>query len=375
MTRSAAAPSVSFDFGRVDRLTEQFAEWAADTYADGGFPHREIAALRNAGLLYVTLPGQPLDLRARHTATLLQLLQRIGKGNLSVGRIYEGHVNALHLIGLYATPHQQERWFRDARNGHLFGVWNTQMHDGIRLYPGKEGHITIGGAKSFCSGSVHVTRALITGNLHTTAGDDRGWQMAIVPLDDHCPPVDEKFWKPTGMRNSVSHKIEFTGIDLAADDLLGDPDDYSRQPSFSGGAIRFAAVQLGGAEAILDACRDHLRSAGRTGNGYQRTRIGQLAIAVESGKLWLKHAGQVADDPASDPGQIVHTANMTRTAIAGYCDESLKLAEKSLGAAGMLHPHPFARLHADLNMYLRQPAPDAVLEAIGQQILDDYTTD
>ncbi|MCP9236516.1 acyl-CoA dehydrogenase family protein [Lewinella sp. JB7] len=375
MTRTAAVHNVPFDLGRIDRLTARFAEWAADTFSTGGFPQREMSALRKAGLLAVTLPGQPLDLRARHTPALLHLLQRIGEGNLSVGRIYEGHVNALHLISQYATPRQQERWFADARDGHLFGVWNTQMHDGVSMRMTAPQTVTLNGSKSFCSGSVHVTRPLITGVRYDADGNDRGWQMAVVPLDKHRPAVDESFWDTAGMRNSVSFKLDFTGIQLSDDDLLGGPGDYSRQPSFSGGAIRFAAVQLGGAAAILQATRDHLQKTGRTDNAHQRTRVGQMAIALRSGELWLRHAGQITDDPAADPSLIIHTANMTRTAVADQCSTILQLAEKSLGAAGFLHPHPFARLRADLGMYLRQPAPDAVLEAVGQHLLHDHATE
>ncbi|NJB86393.1 alkylation response protein AidB-like acyl-CoA dehydrogenase [Lewinella marina] len=353
-----------FDTARWDELRQRFAAWAPSTFADGGFPTREMDALRTEGLLGVTLPGAPLDQRHGHTPAQLRLLKEVGQANLSVGRIYEGHVNALQLIGIYGTETQRTRWFADARAGHLFGVWNTQMADGISFHPDPDGRVKVTGSKSFCSGSVRVTRPLITGNLQG------GWQMAVVPLDDHPVRVDESFWNPAGMRNSVSYKIDFTGITLEAADLLGGPNDYNRQPYFSGGAIRFAAVQLGGGAALLEATRDYLREVGRTEDPYQRTRVGQMAIYLESGHLWLERAGQLADQ-GGDPAHIVHYANMTRTAIAGYCEACLELAQRCVGARGLLHPHPLARLQADLTMYLRQPAPDAVLEAVGQYHLND----
>ena len=57
------------------------------------------------------------------------------------------------------------------------------------------------------------------------------------------------------MRASASFKIDFSGVEVSGDDLIGAPGDYHREPYFSGGAIRFAAVQLGGAEALLDHVR------------------------------------------------------------------------------------------------------------------------
>lgn len=367
-TLSPAAP----DLRQLDHLLRRFADWSATTYADGGYPAREMTALREAGLLSITLPGEPLDQRYANTATLLRLLKRIGRGNLSVGRIYEGHINALHLIGLYATPDQRERWYADARAGHLFGVWNTQMHDGIHLHPKEQGSIRIIGSKSFCSGSVHVTRPLITGVLHGAQGKDRGWQMAIVPLDAHQPPIDTSFWAPLGMRNSVSYKIDFTDIVIGQEELLGEPLDYNRQPHFSGGAIRFAAVQLGGALALLEEVRIYLRKLNRTSDPYQRTRVARMVTLVESGDLWLERAGRLTDTSESSE-ETVNYANMVRSVIAEYCTDCLRLAEHCVGARGMLHPEPFARLHTDLSMYLRQPAPDAALEAVGQYYLDDPT--
>ncbi len=355
------------------RLQQQFAEWAPETFASAAYPQREMDAIRQAGLLHITLPGEALDLRHSNTPALLQLLRYIGQGNLSVGRIYEGHVNALQLIAVYGTPAQQQRWFADARAGHLFGVWNTEMQDGIHLDRQRTGKVRIRGSKSFCSGSVHVTRPIVPGVLHDSKGRALGWQMAIVPLDRHDPPVDKSFWTPLGMRNSVSHKIDFTGILLEPTDLLGHPGDYNRQPYLSGGAIRFAAVHLGGAAAVLEAIREYIRQLKRTEDCYHRSRVGQMAILVESGNQWLERSGRLTDQ-SSDTDEIIYYANMTRTAIASICTDCLRLAEHSAGARGMLHPYALPRLHADLTMYLRQPAPDAALEAVGKHYLDDHPT-
>ncbi|WP_116126542.1 acyl-CoA dehydrogenase family protein [Lewinella sp. IMCC34183] len=372
MTVPAPPTPARFAPHRVAALRDRLLAWGPSTFAHGGFPEREFDALRQEGLLAVTLPGGVLAPERNNTAGLLHLLREIGHGNLSVGRIYEGHVNALHLIGLYATPRQRERWFAEARDGHLFSVWNTEMSDGIQVHDAPGGRIRLQGSKSFCSGSTWVTRPLITGRRKT--GDLSGWQMVVVPLDEHAPEVDTSFWSPVGMRNSASHKLDFTGIELPADDLLGQPDDYNRQPHFSGGAIRFAAVQLGGAAALLGATRDYLREQQRTTDPYQRTRVGQMAILVESGNLWLDRAGAVADGDG-DPAATVHHANMVRTAIAGYCEECLALAQRCVGSRGLLPPHPLAGMVADLNMYLRQPAPDASLEAVGKTFLDGSVND
>ena len=351
------------------KISGLLRDWAAATYAEGGYPHLEMQALADAGLMTCILPGEPLDLGAPRTGALLKLLHQVGAGNLSVGRIYEGHINALQLIARYADEEQRRRWFADARHGHLFGVWNTQGADGVTVTEETGGRYRLAGSKTFCSGSVQVTRPIVTGELMGADGGPRGWQMTVVPLDRYDPPVDQSFWTTSGMRNSVSYKIDFTGIDLTEGDLLGRPDDYNRQPYLSGGAVRFAAVQLGGAASILDHTRTYLQRLGRTDDAYQQQRIGQMVVAVESGKMWLERAGSVLDSDADD-GEIVYTANQVRTAIADYCRECLELSDRSVGARGMLPPEPLSRLHDDLRVYLRQPAPDAALGAVGKYFLD-----
>ncbi len=352
------------------KLNSLFKEWGAATFQHGGYPKLEMKALADAGLLSFMLTRNKVGLGDQRSEKLLDLLRIIGEGNLSVGRIYEGHVNALQLIALYGTESQQRKWFEDARSGHVFGVWNTQMANGVKFNEESDARIRLAGSKTFCSGSVNVTRPIITGELYSQDGTAHGWQMAIVPLDRHEPEVDRSFWATTGMRNSVSDKIDFTGIHLDRTDLLGRPNDYNRQPHLSGGAVRFAAVQLGGAEAVLNETRAYLQRLGRTGDPHQRSRVAKMVIAVQSGKLWLGRAGRTLDT-TNDTNEIINMANQTRLAITAYCQECLGLSDQCVGARGMLPPEPLARLHADLRVYLRQPAPDATLDAVGQYFLDE----
>lgn len=92
----------------------------------------------------MTLPGGDLDDQLSNTDLLLRLLKRIGTGNLAVGQIYEGHINALNLISLYATPGQKQVWHDDvALHRRLFSVWNTQAGDGVRIHAVGDGRYVL----------------------------------------------------------------------------------------------------------------------------------------------------------------------------------------------------------------------------------------
>jgi hypothetical protein len=42
-----------------------------------------------------------------------------------LGRLFEGHVNALELVLRYASHEQADLFAEEARAGKMFGVWNT----------------------------------------------------------------------------------------------------------------------------------------------------------------------------------------------------------------------------------------------------------
>lgn len=367
----------------LNPLVERIAGVAAESDSEGSFPVEAFSWLAEAGLLAITLPGNALDFNQGRTAELLYVLKRIGSANLAVGRVFEGHINALYLIHLYATSDQRAIWYNDVLlHNRLFSVWNTQANNGVTIdkCSPPAGTVTyqLRGSKTFCSGAGWVQRPLITGELQTTDPEGihkKGWQMAIVPTERVSPIAqDDQFWQPLGMRASASFKLDFTGVDLTEADLLGKPGSYLEQPHFSGGAIRFAAVQLGGAEALYEATRHFLNQLNRTDDILQQTRLAEMAYLIESGNQWLERAGTNTDRWLADGAdwqQIVAYANMTRTAIEEICLRVMPLAERCVGARGLLRPHPFERIHRDLTLYLRQPAPDATLVDIGKFVLTD----
>jgi len=321
------------------------------------------------------LGGLGLGIEAGVTRELVVLLRHLGRGNLAVGRVYEGHVNALQLIQTFGTKEQIEAYANDARHHKIFGVWNAEAADGVKIVPIGDGKYRLEGSKTFASGSGYVERPFVNGVL-----PDGGWQMCVVPMDEVFTVSDPSWWQPSGMRASASYKVDFSGVELDSLALIGKPGDYYRQPWLTGGVIRFAAVQLGGAEALFNATRQYLHDLERVNDPHQEARVGKMAIAIESGNLWLLGAAELVDkyapifggypDVANDrANMIVAYANMVRTAIEQICIDVIQLSERSVGTRGLLPPLPMERIIRDLTLYLRQPAFDAALGNVGQYAL------
>lgn len=337
-------------------LTPAIAACAAGKTDDSAFPQAAFDLLRDCGV--VAAP----PLAAEDVSALLRLLADVGRGDLSVGRIFEGHVNARLLIETFGTATQKQRYGAITREGGVFGVWNTDAPgDPLRLDGDR-----LSGRKNFGSGVDGLAQAIVT------VPSEAGRRMIVVPLADL--PVDRSWWKPMGMRASGSHIVDFTGLIVQPDWILGEPDAYIRQPLFSAGAIRFAAVQVGGMHAVFDVAVAHLRRIGRETDPYQTHRIARMGMAVETGYAWLDRAALawteaagLSGDPTKDE-RLIAIVNAARSVVEETALAVLEDAERSVGAAGFIAPHPLERLIRDLRTYLRQPNPDGALAAVGAAI-------
>ncbi|MGB3790324.1 MAG: acyl-CoA dehydrogenase family protein [Phormidesmis sp.] len=364
---------------KVKKIANEAAMNAASVDCIGSFPTDDFKKLADAGLLVAPLRadlgGFGLGFQSDQMSLLLQILKQIGRGNLSLGRVFEGHVNGLQLVQTFGTDRQIRAFSADTHERKAFGVWNAEAADGVKLHPIGGGYYRIEGSKTFCSGCGYVERPFVNGVL-----PDGSWQMCIVPMEKANVMVDPDWWQPPGMRASASYKVDFTGVEVGPDEIISGPGDYFRQPWLSGGVVRFAAVQLGGAEALFDATRKYLQDLGRIDHPHQQARLGKMAIALEQGNLWLeggavqieKYAavfGDMPDQPRSDSGRLVSYCNMVRTAIEQICMDMIQLSERCIGTQGLLPPHPMERIIRDLTLYLRQPAFDASLTGVGEYVL------
>ncbi len=350
---------------RALRAAEAVATSAADGAArldrHGAFPAGEVEALREADLLRAPLPlaeGGAGLCEPEAVDSLRAVLTAIGRGSLPLGRLYEGHVNALALVLRYGGETCADL-LADARDGHLFAVWNTEPDPGGLELDG-EG---LTGAKSLASGAGFVTRALVTAKR---SDGERG--MLVVALEPGRG-ADLSSWRAQGMRASATGTLDFTGLPASCSIAIGEAGDYWRQPFFSAGAWRFLAVQLGGIEAVVEAHRAHLRATKRGDDPHQRARLGLAAQAAETARLFVTEAARIAAAEAGSPDAVVAYVGLARGAVERAGLDVIELAQRSIGLQGFMEAHPLERLTRDLATYLRQPGPDGALVGAAGYVL------
>ena len=317
------------------------------------------AALRTMALSDTR--GVPLAGRSAELAAL----RAVGARDLSLGRIFEGHLNGAQLVARCGTAAQRDAAERAIGDGLLFGVWNTQGEAPVRLEPCAGGFV-MHGAKTWTSGAGSIARAIITAEL-----PDGPVQMCLIPMDRVRTSIDASGWRPHGMLASDSFTVDFTNVLLSADDLIGAPDDYEVQPWFYAGALRFAAVQTGAIDRLVDETIAYLRARGRDGDPFQCARIAEMRIADLTARQWLASGALAWQHFDREPSgeriaDVLEAVDMARTVVERAALETIENAVRCVGAQGLVEPQPFGGLVRDLQMYLRQPAPDAALLRVGR---------
>lgn len=315
------------------------------------YPADSIELIVRAGLHRTFAPvvcsGQPFDSEVQRHLAMLDVLRIIGRADLSVGRLYEGHVNAMLLFGWFASPAQQRKLGQSLAAGGLYGVWATELPPGVVIVETATGH-ALEGSKSFATGAGGNRHALVT--ARRPGGDT---QLVIVRAD--IPErTDLSNWRVRGMRATGSGIYSLDGIEVSRDDCLGDPGDYQRDPRFTTGAWRFAAVQLGGIEGLLTEIRSAMRPAARE-DPVQRARFADAVAATRTAYLWVREcavraASQDEDGPAF--------AQMTRGIVERAGLDVMEAAARIMGTHSAMDGTRIDKIIRDLSLYLRQAGPD-----------------
>lgn len=285
----------------------------------------------------------------------LDVLRILGRANLAVARLYEGHINAIRLVMLYGAPSTQARVACAVRAGALMGVWGA---DGVRPVTIRvDGQtLVLDGTKRFASGLGLVSLAVLSGS-----DADGASRLVVAPVTD-IGRAETATWRVSGMRATASGDFDATGLALPLDAYLGGADDYHREPHFHGGVWRYAAAQLGGLESLVEVMRTDLAARGRLSDPHQAARFARGAMACETARLWVREAALKVEAPGAPPASATRSV-LARLVVERAASDTMTEVDRALGTAAHFIDHPADRLRRDLGFYLRQAAPDSALHA------------
>jgi alkylation response protein AidB-like acyl-CoA dehydrogenase len=258
--------------------------------------------------------------------------------DLSLGRLAEGHIDALAILAEAGTS--------PVAPGATYGVWAARsgerrttarfVGDGWRL----------AGEKPFCSGVGMIQRALVT------AEAPDGYRLFDISVADNVVKIRDGSWAAVGMADSRSETAVFGGRLIPTTRAIGEPGFYLDRPGFWFGGTGVAACWFGGARGLL---RHTVQVLGTEVSDLVAAEVGRASADVETMRRMLDLAAAEIDaDPYDAKGEARRRALITRQIVHDACIQVLDHVAAAAGARPLCHDGPQAQRAADLYVYLAQ---------------------
>lgn len=322
---------------------------------------RSMAPAEVQSWLADALPGLAAEVSGHTVADPLrrwQLLTSLGRTDLVLARLLEGHLDALAILseaGRAAMP--------DA----LYGVWASASGGTGLTLAHRDDTDYLDGLMRFCSGAMMLDRAL------TTARNDAG-ELHLYDIgvrDDHLRVIAGS-WPALGMDASASFDVEVDDLPVGPRSVVGRAGFYLERVGLHLGGIGVAAVWLGGVQGLLDAT---VRVLGdREPDPHGLAHLGAVSVAVESAAATLLCAAQrltiapvhpvtrLCDLPAQELARI---ALLCRSAAEAAAQVAIQRLPRVVGPVALGRDADFAHRLADLEVFVRQHHAERDLARLG----------
>lgn len=346
----------------TDDLFELISE-SADHVEEYGLTS-DLQRLNESGALLACLPkklgGSNWSMTKNHdeTKAIFDFLRKLGKANLSLARLFEGHLHAVRLIELYAHDRLRKNIFSKVKEGTLLGVWGASLNQPLNFIRLQNGKIRLHGEKRLVTGLGMVEFAIIRLRQKENEAD----QLAIVEVSNTARQSIE-YWDASGMRPTLTGSFDFSDMEIKETDLLGKPGDFYLEPHYIGGVWRHSVTQLGGAEAIIDTWREMLVRNKKLDDPFQLTRIAKARSETLAASAMLYKTACLVEEASRNPTEknsddAVLASLLAHDQMEEVCTRILALCEKSLGMEALIERCPIERMRRDLSMFIRHIAPD-----------------
>ncbi|MCU0070316.1 acyl-CoA dehydrogenase [Pseudomonas koreensis] len=319
---------------------DQYLAQRPPDYPDTAALGRCLREMVEVGLDHLPMPG------SGQTIERFQALAAVAGHDLSLCKLYEGHTDALAIIqqlGGSPTP------------GSTWGMWAAEPPDArVRITPA--GHLVrLNGRKAWCSGA-----AVLSHGLLTAWDQDEHQQLVAVAMDQPGVKITGDGWQAVGMGATGSVEVTFDNVEGQA---IGDPGDYLQRPGFWQGGIGIAACWYGAARQIAERLR---RLCAQREEPHALAHLGAVDTALHAAAAALRASAANIDAHPDANAELM--ARRVRAVVEQSAEQVIRDTGRALGAGPFCKDRHFARLIADLPVYLRQSHAERDLAALGQSV-------
>ncbi|WP_395307221.1 SfnB family sulfur acquisition oxidoreductase [Mycobacterium sp. AMU20-3851] len=299
-------------------LSEAFAADAAARDAARELPHEQVCALKESGLLALSVPVEHGGVDAP-AAVLAEVFRLIAHGDPSLGQIPHSHFTFLEALRLQATAEQQAFFYQKVLGGALFA--NAQSERGphpidvdtTTLTPTESGDHVLTGRKFYSTGALFadwiVVRASVPDHPGETPTSSTPKALAYISADaEGVTVVDD--WDGMGQRTTASGTVTLESVRVPAAQVVAFTPIFKRPTVYGARAqLLHAALDVGIATAALD---EGVRQAGKARPHFEAAvdssaedptvinLAGELTVTVRGAQALLAEAARAVDAAQAD---------------------------------------------------------------------------
>nr|WP_246881764.1 MULTISPECIES: acyl-CoA dehydrogenase family protein [unclassified Pseudomonas] len=339
------------------QLAAEFALTAVERDERGGTPKAERDALRDSGLLALSIPTRYGGLGATWSATL-QIVREFAKVDSSIAHVFGFHHLMLATVRLFSRPEQWQPWFEQTARQNWF--WGNALNplDTRTVVKDFGGWREFSGKKSFCSGASD-SQMLIASAVDESAGGKL--LIAAIPSGRSGITLHDD-WNNIGQRQTDSGSATFERVRVEESELLLDPGPLSTpfaclRPLIA--QLTFTHMFLGIAEGAFEEARQYTlsetrlwhKSAARNvrEDPYVLAHYGEFWVALEGIRLLVERAAALLDEAwAQGPNLTAeergHLATAIATAKVAASRQGLEICSRLFEVTGARSTHASLRL-------------------------------
>lgn len=294
------------------QLSADFNETAAERDQRGGTPKAERDALRNSGLLALSIPRQFGGLGASWSE-IQEVVREFAKVDSSIAHVFGFQHLMLATVRLFSRPDQWQPWFEQTARKNWF--WGNALNplDTRTLAKKFDGWREFSGKKSFCSGASD-SEMLIASAIDESAGG----KLLIAAIPSGRTGITlHGDWNNMGQRQTDSGSATFERVRVEENELLLDPGPLSTpfaclRPLLA--QLTFANMFLGIAEGAFTEARQYTLKESRPWfrskashigeDPYILRHYGEFWVGLESVRLLVEHANTRFDEAWSKEHQL-----------------------------------------------------------------------
>ena len=342
----------------VDKLADTLRADAAERDLAGAEPTREVALLKESGLLTLLIPAG-LGGAGESWLTANAVTRTVSAADPNVGHLLGYHYLQLWRGELFERPDLVTGLQRETvTGGHFWAGVSNPLDAALELTPA-DGGFRVNGRKTFATGAAVADRLVVSA---TRTDNDEKLTFVLDARADGVRYLGD--WDNIGQRLTASGGVVFTDVFLPADDVLG-PQPENQPPRLSLAALGFqlalTQIYVGIAEGALIEAADYTRHRSRP---WFLSGVDSAArdphVVAGYGELiaQVRAAGALTDDAAralgeafdrgtdlteAERGEAAVTLSAAKVVATRVVNETTSKVFEFVGARGTASKYAFDR--------------------------------